>query len=119
MGEAELAAEIENLFQKNEAPQQAKDPLAGLKKELQQYLTEMKRIRQMHPDQAMSWISSVSARVLEMIYATLESEARASTKFRVEWLIPLRDELRFQYQIASRRVSTERFEWEMAGGQST
>lgn len=119
MGEVELAAEISNLFQQNEAPQPVKDPLRHLKKELSKYLTEMKTIRQMHPDQAMSWLSSVSARVMEMIYMTLESEARVSTKFRVEWLIPLRDELRFQFQIASRRVSTERFEWEMAGGQGT
>jgi hypothetical protein len=111
--------QVQSLLQQNDAPQQAKDPLAAYKQELNQYLTDMKGLRRMHPEQAMSWVSAVSARVLEMIYMTLESESRTATKFRVEWLIPLRDELRFQYQIVSRRVSNERFEWEMAGGQST
>lgn len=119
MGEAELAAEIENLFQKNEAPKEVKDPLGELKRELSNYLADMKGIRQRHSEDAMSWLSSVSARALEMIYVTLQSESRSATKFRIEWLLPFKEECKFQFQILSRRHSLETFEYQLAGGQAT
>jgi hypothetical protein len=95
------------------------DQLAPWREELAGYVAEMKNLRRMQPDDAMSWLSSVSARILEMMLVTLQSESRAATKFRVEALIPARDETRFQYQVASRRHSVSEFDWSVAGGQAT
>lgn len=73
----------------------------------------------MPPDDAMAWLSSVSARVLEMMLGTLETEGRLATKFRVESLLPVRDECRYQFSIASRRHSVIQLDWELSGGQET
>lgn len=67
----------------------------------------------------MGWLSTVSARVLELVLATLENDSRVATKFRVEELLPVRDECRYQFQIASRRQSVSELDWKVAGGQAS
>ena len=116
-----LANEVDTLLQRSPTPQSPRreDALAAFRAEVGEYITQMKTLRQMDPDEAMAWLSSVSARILEMIVVTLDHDGRQITRFRVEVLIPTRDELRFQYQIASRRHSLDRFEWDVASGQTT
>jgi hypothetical protein len=100
------------------APQR-RDLFGPFRKELAAYVTEMQQLRSMDSDSAMAWLSSVSARVLEMMYATLQSDSRVATKFRIEELIPLKDEIRFQFQVASRRQSVAQMEWDLVRGQET
>ena len=95
------------------------DWLAPFREELAGYVEEMKGLYLMPSDEAMAWLSSVSARILQLIYTTLSHDGRASTKFRVEELVPFRDETRYQFQVASRRQSVNQLDWEMVRGQPT
>src|ERR1700679_386778 len=113
----DLAEELRGTL--GQKPARQSDPFASFKIELARYVSEMKGLRRLDPDQAMAWLSSVSARVLEMMLFTLESDGRVSTKFRVEHLIPIRDECRFQFSIASRRHAVTAFDYELSGGQET
>lgn len=117
--EMTLANEVDDLLQRAPAPERRNDPVADLRSEVLDYIGQMKNLRHMDPDEAMAWLSSVSARILEMIVATLDNDGRLVTRFRVEVLIPTRDELRYQFQIASRRQSVQQFEWDVATGQAT
>ncbi len=99
--------------------QRGESELRGIRSELAGYVTEMKRLSRIDGEDAMEWLSSVSARVLELIYFTLANEGRLMTKLRVEELIPFREELRFQFQVASRRVAMMKMEWDFARGQET
>lgn len=101
------------------AASQIGDPLGGLRSEVAGYVTEMQALKYKANDDAMSWLSSVSARILEMMFFTLQSNARLMTKFRVEELIPMKDEIRFQFQVASRRQSVAQMEWELVRGAET
>ena len=82
-------------------------------------MAAMKELCYMDPDEAMAWLSSVSARALEMRSWTIENDNRLATKFRIEELIPFTDECRFQFQVASRRFSILEQEWKLARGQET
>ncbi len=113
-----IAAEVSALFETVETPIKSRS-FEGIREELSVYIAEMKGLNRMFPDEAMAWLSSVSARILEMIIQTLDNDNRLTTKFRVEVLIPLRDELRFQFQIASRRHSVDKMEYDLARGQET
>ena len=120
--EMTLVNEVDELLGRPPIPQpnpRRDDALAAFRAEVGEYITQMKNLRRMDPDEAMAWLSSVSARILEMIVTTLDHDGRQITRFRVEVLIPTRDELRFQYQIASRRHSVNQFEWDIASGQTT
>lgn len=100
-------------------PEPAANPFQPLKDEVVRYAAEMRELHFLPQDEVMAWLSSVSARVLEMILATLDYEGRLSTRFRVETLIPVRDELRYQFQVASRRVSVAQIDFDLARGQTT
>jgi hypothetical protein len=56
---------------------------------------------------------------LELRLFTLQSEGRLATKLRVEELIPITEEIRFQFQIASRRTTITALDWEFSGKQAT
>lgn len=92
------------------------DQLAPWRNELAGYVSEMKGLRSMTPDSAMAWLSSVSARALEMMFVTLQSDGRLFTKFRVEMLLPFKEECRYQFSIASRRQSVSQMDWEITRG---
>lgn len=109
--------EVRQLLEKQ--PQQRRDDFTAVRSELAQYVSEMKDLRQQDPDDAMAWLSSVSARVLELRLFTLQSEGRLATKLRVEELIPITEEIRFQFQIASRRTTITALDWEFSGKQAT
>ena len=111
MAEAALA--------RQEPREKPANPFEGLRQELLGYVQDMKVLRSADPDEAMAWLSSVSARALEMISFTLTNDCRAATKFRIEELIPFRDETRFQFQVASRRWAVQEQEWQMVRGQET
>jgi hypothetical protein len=113
-----LDADVARLL--DTSPQVRKpDILAPFQAELAEYTDQMRNLSRMHPDDAMAWLSSVSARILQMMMTTLDYDGRIPTKFRVERLIPLRDETRFQLQIASRRHSVTQLDWEISGKQAT
>ena len=107
-----LTSDIEALL----PAQRPADQLAPWREELAGYVVGMQKLRSMTPDAAMAWLSSVSARALEMMFTTLQSDGRLATKFRVEMLIPFKDECRYQFQIASRRQSVNQMDWEITRG---
>jgi hypothetical protein len=76
----------------------------------------MKNLRSLPVDQALGWLSSVSARLLEMRLATLQIESRNVTKWRIDALIPCVEECRYQFSIHSRRQSVAQMDWEMVRG---
>lgn len=113
-----LAEDVDALLDRSGAPRKRpEDVFAPWREEIRGYARQMQEIRNQHPDDAMGWLSTVSARVLELVLATTESDGRAATKFRIDELIPVRDECRFQFQVASRRQSVSELDWKVAGGQ--
>lgn len=95
---------------------QRDDPFAVWRQELATYALEMKDLRSQPADTAMAWISSVSARALEMQLYTLDNDTRVATKFRVEVVLPFKKECEFQFQIASRRQAVNEMEWKITRG---
>lgn len=118
----EIAATIDTQQRTSTSPSivpRPQDPLAPFKLEVTNYAAQLSQLRYMGSDEAMAWVSSVSARVMQLILTTLDYDNRASTKWRVEALIPMREELRFQFQVASRRHAISELEWKLAGGQES
>lgn len=115
-----LAGEVDILLDRSGTPKNRSDVVLGAwRDEVQGYAKKMRALYLEHPDDAMAWLSTVSARVLELILATVHSDSRLATKFRVDELIPIRDECRFQFQVSSRRQSVSELDWKVAGGQSS
>lgn len=108
-----LTSEVAELLPAQERPA---DQLAPWRRELAGYVVDMKELRSQPVDQALAWLSSVSARALEMMFATLQSDGRMATKFRIEMLLPFKEECRYQFQIASRRQSVNQMDWEITRG---
>lgn len=97
-------------------PKRTENQFAKERAEIGDYVRTMKDLYSQHPDDSMGWLSSVSARCLEIMNGTVQSQSRAATKFRIDELIPFRDECRFQFQIASRRVAHNQLEAEVSRG---
>lgn len=112
-----LAEDIESCLG-NREPLQADIWLEGVKKEVVGYCTELKNLNQLPADEAMGWLSSISARVHELIVQTVISSGQRATKFRIEALIPTRDELHWQFDVASRRVTLMKIEAEQLRGEA-
>jgi hypothetical protein len=113
-----LAQDVDGLLDNAARRSRNDDVLAPFKTEINEYIEEMRGLSHVPPDEAMGWLSSVSARILQMIMTTLDYDGRLPTKFRVEVLLPVRDELRYQLQIASRRHSVTQLDWEISGKQA-
>jgi hypothetical protein len=90
------------------------DEVATIQKELLTYVEEMKGLGSLEPWEAMERISTISARVLELTVQTLVTNSRPLQMLRLEWLERLKEELKFQYTIQSRKLSLTRLEWEQA-----
>lgn len=88
------------------------EPGKKLQQEIAGYVQEMQHLGSKELGEVLDWLSSISARVLEMIFFTLDNDNREMMRMRVERLQPLHEELRYQYTIASRKHSFTRFEWE-------
>lgn len=88
----------------------------GLKTETANYAAQLKDLCNMPPDEAMEWISSASARVHEMIIQTVLVGDHLSQRVRIDMLIPTRDELRFQFEVSSRRLTLMKIEAEQLRG---
>jgi hypothetical protein len=95
-------------------PAKSNEALEKVYKELDEYVEQLRSLFLQDPDDAMKWISSVSARLLELIFQSLRNDTRPMTRLRVEWLLPFQQELRFQWQLCSRRISAAQLEWEQA-----
>ena len=93
-------------------------PLALVWEELNSYAVQLRSLHDQEPEDALNWLSSVSARVLELTFQTLHVNSRDNQKLRSEWLTPLKDELRFQFQVASRRVALTRMDFDTSGRQA-
>jgi hypothetical protein len=99
-------------------PQPSRDWLDAMKDEIMGYATELKDLNTMPSDEAMQWISAISARVHEMIMETLRSDGRQATKWRIDGLLTTRDELRFQFEVSSRRVTLMKIEADQLRGEA-
>ena len=99
-------------------PPASRDWLDAMKDEVMGYAVEMKDLPNLPPDEAMMWLSSISARVHEMILTTVNFDGRQSTKWRIEGLLPTRDELRFQFEVSSRRVALMKIEADQLRGEA-
>jgi hypothetical protein len=95
------------------SPSAAKsDEVAQIHQELLGYIAEIKEFYRLEPCEAMDRISSLSARVLELATQTLLANTRPMQILRLEWLERFKEELRFQFTIASRKLALQRIEWE-------
>ena len=110
-----LFKDIESLLDSRDqgAPQ---DWLTDMKNEVDIYSARMKEFRHMPADEAMGDISSMSARVHEMILQTVKVDSRQATNWRVNGLLPTRDELRFQFEVMSRLVTIMKIETDQLRG---
>jgi hypothetical protein len=90
------------------------EALEKVHKELNEYVEQMKNLSEQDVSDAMAWVSSVSARVLELVYQSYDHDSRTMQRLRLERLQVLQAELKFQFQILSRRQALRNFEWEVA-----
>jgi len=98
-------------------PSTRPDDLEPIYQELMEYSEKMKSLHRMDFDEARGWISGTSARVLELTYRSLrQPNSRAQQMLRLEWLIPMRDELDRQWKVVSRSLTNRQSEWDMTRG---
>jgi hypothetical protein len=90
------------------------DEVTVIQQELLGYIEEMKTYSSLEPWEAMERIGAISARVLELTAQTLVTNSRPLQMLRLEWLERIKEELKFQYTVSSRRFAIQNLEWEQA-----
>lgn len=80
------------------------------------FLSKMQAWPTSEPDVVMREISAAAARLIEIRCQVVRSENRQYQSFRTKQLDPLLDQLKFQFNVHSRLVSTISLDWDMAKG---
>lgn len=88
--------------------------LKKVEEEVDAYLDQLQGLNNDDCDVVMKWTASVSARLTALVFMSFDVNNRLWNKLRTDRLQPLHDEVRFQYQVASRRLSLMHHEWELS-----
>jgi hypothetical protein len=112
--ESSLAEDLDRVLPTN---RRREDRFSSWREELKGYAADLKNLRHQPYGDALGWLSSVSARALEMQMFTLDYDDRAATRFRIDAILPFKEEIQMQFSITSRRQAVAEMELKMAGGQ--
>lgn len=92
------------------------DLLASVLKELQDYHRMNQAFSGMEPDDVLVQISAITARLTYLRACLLDSGGQRAAKIKTSNLDPLMMNLELQFRIASRRLTSHQFDYEVTRG---
>lgn len=103
----------------NVVPTERLDLLETVSAELLEYHKTNQKFSQMEPEEVLSLISSITARLTYLRACLMQSGNQRATKLRTTNLDPLLQNLDLQFKIASRQMTVRQFEYEITRGSPT
>lgn len=100
-------------------PSERPDLLETVSEELLEYHRTNQKFSQMEPEEVLSLISSITARLTYLRACLMQSGNQRATKLRTTNLDPLLQNLDLQFKIASRQLTSRQFEYEITRGAPT
>lgn len=92
------------------------DLLASTLKELREYHQMNQAFSSMEPDDVLVQISAITARLTYLRACLMDSGGQRAAKIRTSNLDPLMMNLELQFRIASRRLTSHQFDFEVTRG---
>lgn len=99
--------------------EQLEFPVSVVREELLGYYAIVKGFSNADPDEVLSDLSAIGARLVELRALSWRDGGQKASKLRTTEIEPLLDQLEFQFRVASRRQAIREMDFRLSGGAPT